>query len=198
MSKKANNKKYSIEECVEALKMYSKVHQSLPRRVNTKQIFLSHIEPQSVQTEMDLMCLLLNSSDTYAEVATILCPESFYEHKHKTIFEAMASIEKEGGEIDVLSVCQKLKEMGKLEETGGVPYVCSLSQREAEKIPLMFAHVIDSTHKSRQLLAYENNVSLKTMEEELEAAYKALAEGKRKQAEAQKRLDEFISKYNLL
>ncbi len=52
-------------------------------------------------------------------VEEALKPADFYRARHRVVFEAMNGLFDRGGEIDVLSVVEELKSLGKLDEAGG-------------------------------------------------------------------------------
>lgn len=58
-----------------------------------------------------------------------LVASCFYDPKHKMIFEAMCSLVTEHTSVDIITVSNKLKESGRLEEVGGPVALVSLSEK---------------------------------------------------------------------
>lgn len=55
-----------------------------------------------------------------------LTPEDFYQKSHVAIFRAMLSLNRNGGEIDVVTLCDALRKSGELDSIGGVSYLAGL------------------------------------------------------------------------
>ncbi|OGI76398.1 replicative DNA helicase [Candidatus Nomurabacteria bacterium RIFCSPHIGHO2_02_FULL_33_12] len=62
------------------------------------------------------------------EVSDILVPDHFYAHKHSIVYDAMLNLSKNGEPIDILTVTEKLKDLGQLDTIGGSLYVASLTE----------------------------------------------------------------------
>ena len=70
------------------------------------------------------MMLEQSAVDAVAEYA----PDGFSEPRHKMIFEAISQLVEEHAQVDIISVAQKLKQEGNLEEVGGPVYLTELTQ----------------------------------------------------------------------
>ncbi len=89
------------------------------------------IPPQAVELEEAILGACMLESDAINVVADILTPECFYKDVNKTLFVAIIDLYKSSSPIDILTICQKLKSLGKLEEVGGAYYVSTLTSRVA-------------------------------------------------------------------
>ena len=58
-----------------------------------------------------------------------LTPSCFYDPRHKMIFEAMSSLVNEHISVDIITVSNKLKEKGQLEDVGGPVVLVNLSEK---------------------------------------------------------------------
>lgn len=84
------------------------------------------IPPQNIEAEMSCLGSLMLDKDAIYKVSDFLKPHDFYKENHGQIYEAMAELAEKKEPIDVLSVTNRLKEKGKLEEVGGTSYLTSL------------------------------------------------------------------------
>lgn len=87
----------------------------------------THLPPQSLEAEEATLGAMLMSAQPRA-VADDLHLEGrhFYRPSHRTILEAIRSVERSSSEVDELTVITQLKTMGKLGEIGGAAAIMSL------------------------------------------------------------------------
>jgi replicative DNA helicase len=85
--------------------------------------------PHNLEAEQSVLgAILLSDRSLYALVIEEgLRPEDFYRGHHGTIYEAMLALYHESEPVDVLTVTDRLRQMGKLEEIGGPASVDELS-----------------------------------------------------------------------
>lgn len=82
--------------------------------------------PQNVEAEMSALGSLMLDKDAIFKVVDFTSPHDFYKPLHREIYEAMLDLFNRREPIDVLSVTNRLKEKGKLEEVGGSAYLATL------------------------------------------------------------------------
>src|SRR2546421_9174899 len=77
--------------------------------------------PHNLDAEQSVIgAILLSDRSLYALVIEEgLKPEDFYRARHGTIYEAMLALYNESEPVDPLTVIDRLKQLGKLEESGG-------------------------------------------------------------------------------
>ena len=83
--------------------------------------------PHALETEATLLGGVLLEGDAVFEVNDILRPDSFFDTKHRAIFEAMVALSDATTPIDTLSVKDQLQKTGKLEQAGGLEYLSRLT-----------------------------------------------------------------------
>lgn len=88
----------------------------------------TRVPPQSLDAERAVLGSIMLRADALHEATNVLTSDLFYAHKHGIIFEAMLSLNKNGEPIDVLTVTEKLREMGQLDSVGGPLYISSLTE----------------------------------------------------------------------
>jgi len=86
------------------------------------------IPPQAVEMEKAVLGAVMIDSDSFIRVRDLLDENCFYQPMHSTIFSAMAQIDSAHQPIDLLTVTEALRSMGKLEETGGELYLAHLTE----------------------------------------------------------------------
>jgi replicative DNA helicase len=84
------------------------------------------LPPQSVEAEKSLLGCLMLDKNTIIRVADFLSPRDFYKRIHQEIYSSALDIFEKGEPIDLLSVANRLKEKGLLEEVGGHGYLTEL------------------------------------------------------------------------
>ena len=90
-----------------------------------------HVQPQALEFEEAVLGALMIEQDAYSQVSEILRPESFYDHRHQLIYEAIRTLNLQQKPVDILTVTEHLNSMGKLEEVGGPFYITQLSGKVA-------------------------------------------------------------------
>ena len=85
--------------------------------------------PQALDVEEAVLGALLIEPNCIDEAMDELSPSCFYSEKHRMIFEAMRQLNTEHVPLDILSVSQKLKANGNLEDVGGTVALAHLSQK---------------------------------------------------------------------
>ena len=85
--------------------------------------------PQALDVEEAVLGALLIEPNSVDDAMGELTPACFYSEKHRIIFEAMSTLVKEHAALDLLSVSQKLRDSGKLDEIGGTVFLVHLSQK---------------------------------------------------------------------
>jgi len=114
---------------------------------------MGKLPPQAVELEESVLGALMIEKDAFASVADLLRPDSFYKDQNRCIFEAIYALAAKEEPIDVLSVAEKLKLQGTLEQAGGVLYLSELTRRVASAAHLHYhAQIIAQKATARDLI----------------------------------------------
>ncbi len=97
-----------------------------PRFLDTD---LGKLPPQALELEEAVLGALMLEKDALTTVIDMLKPDSFYKDSHKEIYRAILDLFSQSEPVDLLTVTEKLREMGKLEVIGGVGQVAQLTNR---------------------------------------------------------------------
>ena len=84
------------------------------------------LPPQSIEAEQSLLGCLMLDKEAIIKVADFLGPRDFYRGSHQEIYKACLELFEKSEPIDLLSVANRLKEKGKLEEIGENSYLTDL------------------------------------------------------------------------
>mgnify|MGYP001572419752 FL=1 len=87
---------------------------------------IDKLPPRSIEAEQSLLGSLLLDKDAIIRVADILAPDSFYQKSHQDIYRVCRELFEKGEPIDLLSVSNRLKDKGILEQVGGSSYLSEL------------------------------------------------------------------------
>lgn len=125
-----------------------------------------HLQPQALNLEQAVLGALMIEKDAYSMVSEILRPESFYDHRHQLIFEAIQRLNIEQRPVDLLTVQEQLKRSGTLEEVGGPFYITQLSGMVASSAHIEYhARIIAQKHLARELITYTSAIQSKAFDE---------------------------------
>ena len=124
-----------------------------------------HLQPQVPDLEKVVLGALMIEKDAYSLVSEILRPESFYETRHKLIYEAIRKLNIEQKPVDILTVTEQLKSSGTLEEVGGPFYITQLSGMVASSAHIEYhARIIAQKYLARELITYTSGIQTKAFD----------------------------------
>lgn len=134
------------------------------------------LPPQAIEVEKTLLGSLLIDKDAINKVADFLKPEDFYQRSHQIIYQAVMTLFDKREPLDLLSLSNKLDEMGYLDDVGGMAYLTSLA---------------GSVGTSAHILSYAKIVQRKKMLRDLiEAAHHILGISANEDEDVENLLDE--------
>lgn len=114
---------------------------------------LGKLPPQAIDLEESVLGAIMIEKDAFATVADLLIPQSFYKDQNRHVYEAITSLAVKEQPIDVLSVVDRLKTLGLLEEAGGVSYINDLTRRVASTAHLRYhAQIVAQKATARDLI----------------------------------------------
>ena len=153
----ANEKKYSRKVSNGA------DHESIAKEMGT-------IPPQATEVEDAVLGAIL--VDEYAaEMAFAeLKEDCFYNPRNRIVFSAMKDLRNSNSAIDIITVCNRLKETGQLDSVEGTIYLANLSQNVGSAAHLQY-HILILKQKAIQRgliaasygilkMAYDETVSI--------------------------------------
>ncbi len=84
------------------------------------------VPPQNLEAEQSVLGSMLLERDAIARVVELLRSEDFYRDAHRRIFDAITDLFERGEPADLISVTDRLRAKGALDDIGGAAYVTSL------------------------------------------------------------------------
>ncbi|MDR7487118.1 MAG: DnaB-like helicase N-terminal domain-containing protein, partial [Armatimonadota bacterium] len=87
---------------------------------------VDRVPPQNLEAEQSVLGSMLLERDAIARVVEVLRPDDFYRDAHRRIFETIADLFERGEPADLITVTDRLRARGILDEVGGASYVTSL------------------------------------------------------------------------
>jgi replicative DNA helicase len=87
------------------------------------------MQPQATDLEEAVLGGMLIDSKNNDELMEILHTDIFYKEDHKAIFEAIKNLYTKSTAIDLLTISQELRRLGKIEIVGGDIYLIQLTQK---------------------------------------------------------------------
>ena len=129
-----------------------------------------HLPPQNIEAEQRVLgAILLDGGEgsTVASVMEVLRPEHCYRPSHRVIFEAMIVLFERSDPIDILTVVDALKKIGKLDEAGGQEYVARLSDDvSSARRAVAYAKLVRATYLARSLIRTSNAIAERAFSDE--------------------------------
>ena len=98
-----------------------------PSTEETQASLVNRPLPQNIEAEKSVLAACILENDPMEEVAARLLPEDFYRTQHQIIFAAMRDMVEHRTPVDQISLADKLRSDGTLEEVGGRSYILELA-----------------------------------------------------------------------
>ena len=117
------------------------------------------VPPHSIESEQSVIGALLLDNTAFDKIGE-LRPGEFYNDGHRTIFEAMLSAWNAGHTFDAVTVCEALREIGKLDHVGGLAYIGALQNAVPTAAnAARYAKIVSDRAKLRGLAAVGTEVA---------------------------------------
>lgn len=128
------------------------------------------VQPQATNLEEAVLGALMLDKDAVALIIDILRPASFYREAHQHVYKAICNLFEKSHPIDLLTVTEELKTIGKLDMVGGPYQLVELTNRVASSANIEFhARIIAQKFIQRELIrtstetiknAYEDTIDV--------------------------------------
>ena len=118
-----------------------------------------HQQPQNLEMEQAVLGALMIEQDAYSLISETLRPESFYDHRHQLIFDAIRSLNALQRPVDILTVTDYLDSKANLEEAGGPAYITQLSVSVTSSAHIEYhARIIAQKSLARELITFTSQI----------------------------------------
>ena len=128
------------------------------------------VPPQNIEAEQSIISAILIDNDALLDVIETLGPEDFYRTAHQKIYAAITDLFDKAEPVDLVTLANKLKEMGYLDAVGGASYLAKM----VDTVPLAvnarhYAKIIHDKASLRRLIEKANAIIKRCFEEKGEA-----------------------------
>jgi replicative DNA helicase len=125
------------------------------------------LPPQNIGAEESIISAILRDNNTLLDVIEILAPEDFYRTAHQKIYTAIIDLFDKTEPIDLVTLTNRLKEMGQLEEIGNPSYLVRL----VDTVPLAvnaphYAKIVHDKASLRRLIEKANAIVKRCFKEQ--------------------------------
>ena len=141
-----------------------------PKTVKAKPVDeYGHLQPQAPELEEAVLGALMIEKDAYSLVSEILRPESFYEHRHQLIYQAITALALRQQPVDILTVAEQLRSTGDLDEVGGPFYITQLSGKVASSAHIEYhAQIVHEKYLRREMILGFNKLLACSLDETMD------------------------------
>jgi len=117
------------------------------------------LPPQATDLEEAVLGAFMIDRDAVTNAIEILREDSFYDDRHRLIFKAIRQLFEKTQPIDILTVTEELRKMGRLEEAGGPYYITSLTSRVASAAHVEHhARIVSQKFIQRELIRISTGI----------------------------------------
>ena len=124
------------------------------------------VPPQALELEEAVLGAMLLEKDAFVTVSEILNSDCFYKEAHQVIFEAITNLFTREQPIDILTVTEELRRMGKLDAVGGAFYITQLTGRVASAAHIEYhSRIIYQKYLQREMIRISGVIQTKAFDE---------------------------------
>lgn len=127
----------------------------------------SYLPPHNEEAEQHVLGSLLLDRNAMLKVVDFLTEKDFYNRNHQLIYTAMLDLYQRGEPLDILSVSNKLKEMGVLKDVGGSSHLSGLiSSTSSAGLIVNHARIIQKKRILRDIMSASYDIAEMSHSEE--------------------------------
>ena len=124
------------------------------------------LPPQNIEAEESIISAILIDNNTLLDVIETLAPEDFYRTAHQKIYAAITDLFDKAEPIDLVTLANRLKEKGHLDQIGGASYLAKL----VDTVPMAvnaqhYAKIVHDKAALRRLIEKANAIVKRCFEE---------------------------------
>ncbi len=136
------------------------------RKASKKDPTLFHVPPHSIEAEESILSAVLMDNTVLLDVLEVLSPKDFYRSAHEKIFAAMVDLFQRDEPVDLVTLSNRLREKGQLEEVGGAAFLARL----VDTVPMAvnaghYARIIHDKAIVRRLIEKANAITRRCLED---------------------------------
>lgn len=121
---------------------------------------LGKIPPQNLEAEMSLLGSILLDKNSMLKIVDMIQIDDFYKSSHQHIYDIMLQFYEKNHPIDILTLGNRLEEIGKIKEIGGRTYLVQLSNAVPTAAHIkQYASIISKKAAHRKLLQAATDIT---------------------------------------
>ena len=137
------------------------------------------VMPQATNLEEAVLGAVMLDKDGLPSVIEILKTDSFYVPAHQEIYQTMLDLFEKSQPIDLLTVHERLKKIGKIDEVGGINYLMELTNKVASAANIEYhARIVVQKYIQRELIRV-STLTIKDSFEDTKDVFELLDESER-------------------
>jgi replicative DNA helicase len=127
---------------------------------------LYHLPPQSIEAEEAILSAVLLDNSTLLDVIEILSPEDFYKTAHQKAFTAIHDLFEKNEPVDLVTLANRLREKGELENVGGAAYLARIMDSAPLAVnAIHYATIVHEKAVLRRLIEKTNAIAKRCYED---------------------------------
>jgi len=124
------------------------------------------LPPQAIELESAILGALLLEQYAFEKVCEILSEESFYKSQHQEVYKAIKYLNDSNEQVDMLTVCERLKLTNQLDSIGGPLFVSQLTNQVANAAHIEnHARIIAQKYIQRELIRVSSTIQSKAYDD---------------------------------
>jgi len=128
---------------------------------------MDRIPPQNIEAEQSVLGALLIDANAIEKISGILKAEDFYRQDNRIIYEAMENLRNRNEAVDLVTVTEELRKLGKLDAVGGISAITALSNAVPTAANVVYhAQIVAEKSLRRQLISAATEVAATGYEDE--------------------------------
>ncbi|MEO8137536.1 MAG: DnaB-like helicase N-terminal domain-containing protein, partial [Betaproteobacteria bacterium] len=127
---------------------------------NDPQLEALKVPPHSIEAEQSVLGGLLLDNGAIDRIADVMSDSDFYNDAHRLIYQHINLLSSNGKPADVITLCESLGSVQKLEYVGGMPYVGALAQNVPSAANIRtYAQIVRERAVLRKLAAVGTDIT---------------------------------------
>ncbi len=124
-------------------------------------VVINKMMPHDIEAEKSILGAIFIDNRNYDEVAEVIKSGDFYREGHQLVYQAMETLLEDAIPVDIITLKNELLKTGKLEKSGGIPYLTSLLDGVPKSLNVRhYADIIKSHSMLRELIvACDNTIA---------------------------------------
>src|SRR3989344_1655599 len=118
------------------------------------------LPPQNLDAEKSVLGSILIDKDSINKVVDFLVSEDFYSPPHQLIYSAAINLFEKHEPIDLLSLSNRLEEVGLLQDVGGLSYLTSITNSVPTSSHIVnYGKIVQRKKMLRDLITAAHDIS---------------------------------------